>query len=143
MVVSAIGMTLTTGGVALATPSVSSVTVVRENPTTAELSVAIANPGSAKKTIELRYRPDGSGADWSTKVTFTEESVADVNVKGLTPDTTYKAQATVYEGARPDSPIWSQPETEFSTLSTEISLKSVVGSYVGDTYAGFSFIIVE
>ncbi len=143
MVVSAIGMTLTTGGVALATPSVSSVTVVRENPTTAELSVAIANPGTAEKTVELRYRPDGSSDDWSTVLVITSDATAPLNLTGLTQGTTYEAQASVYEGARPDSPSWSQPETEFSTLSTEISLKSLVGALVGDTYAGFSFILVE
>ena len=143
MVVSAIGMTLTNGGVALATPSVSSVTVVRENPTTAELSVAIANPGTAEKTVELRYRPDGSSDDWSTVAVITSDATAHLNLTGLTQGATYEAQASVYEGARPDSPSWSQPEMEFSTLSTEISLKSVAGAYAADTYAGFSFIIVK
>ena len=74
---------------------------------------------------------------------ITSDATAPLNLTGLTQGATYEAQASVYEGARPDSPSWSQPETEFSTLSTEISLKSLVGSYVGNTYAGFSFIIVE
>ena len=142
MVVSAIGMTLTTGGIALATPSVSSVTVVRENPTTAEITVAIGNAGTAQMTVEIRYRPDGSSADWSTVVTFTEESTADLNLTGLTPGTTYEAQASVYEGERPGSPSWSQEEN-FTTLSSEISLKRVVAAYASATYAGFSFILVD
>ena len=142
MVVSAIGMTLTTGGVALATPSVSSVTVVRENPTTAELSVAIANPGTAEKTVELRYRPVGSSAeaDWSTKVTFTTESAANVNLTGLALGTTYNAQAKV------DSSSWST-ETQFTTLPSEIRFRrpgeSGVFLWSSTTTVAGSFIVFD
>ena len=141
MVVSAIGITLSSGGVALATPSVDSVTVVRENPTTAEFSVAIANPGTEENTIYLRYRVKSDDQNnqnpWVPIQIDATGSTADLKLTGLTEGTTYEAQASV------DSSNWSSPEKEFTTVSPEISIKRLAGSFVDDTYAGFSFITVE
>ena len=136
MVVLSLGPVFTIGGVVLAVPSVSSVTVVRENPTSAELSVAIADAGTAEKTVQLRYKVSGSQDPWNTVSDVTTGSTAPFNLTGLAPDTTYAAEANV------DSSSWSSSEA-FTTLPGELGMRNVAGFFAADTYAGFSFIVIE
>ena len=139
MVVSAIGMTFITDGVTLATShSASSVTVLRENPTTAEISVEVTNPGTGENNAHIRYRPTNSQGLWNVKTEPVTGSEVHFNVTGLAQETAYTVEASV------DSSDWDgAPSATFMTLPAEISLDHVAGAFFTQSAFFMSFFLTD
>ena len=73
-------------------PSVSGVSLGNITQTTAYATVAIANAGTARKTVHLHYRVDGATA-WSTvQSSNTNGSSTTISLASLTAGTTYEVQ---------------------------------------------------
>ena len=83
-------------------PSVSLVTFNNETQTSADATVNIADAGTAKKTVRLHHRIEGT-TGWSTppKVMKTPGSSTTILLTGLTAGTTYEVQAWLNSNAPP------------------------------------------
>ena len=83
-------------------PSVSLITFNNETQTSADATVNIADAGTAKKTVRLHHRIEGT-TDWSTppKVMKNPGSSTTILLTGLTAGTTYEVQAWLNSNAPP------------------------------------------
>ena len=83
-------------------PSVSLITFNNETQTSADATVNIADAGTAKKTVRLHHRIEGT-TGWSTppKVMKTPGSSTTILLTGLTAGTTYEVQAWLNSNAPP------------------------------------------
>ena len=92
-------------------PSVSSIDIGSIAQTSAVATVAIADPGSAQKTVHLRYRVEGTSA-WSspalTATTYGASAIIDIS--GLTAGTEYEVWASL------DSAFGEVVSATFTTL---------------------------
>ena len=102
-------------------PSVSGVSFGTITQTTADATVAIANAGTARKTVHLHYRVDGTTA-WSTvQSSNTNGSSTTISLAGLTAGTTYEVQAWL---KRTTSPAGTTIYT-FDTLQNPPSISDL------------------
>ena len=113
-------------------PSVSSVTFDNETQTSADATVNIANPGTAKKTVRLQYRVDGTTA-WSTppKSENTSGSSATFAMTNLTAATTYEIQAWLNTNSPPSG---TQIYT-FTTLANDPGISNLKMENIRQTSA--------
>ena len=100
-------------------PSVSSVSISDITQTSATATVGIANAGTAKKTVHLRYRASGA-AQWSaTQRKTTIGASAAVSLSGLTASTSYDVEASLA------SDFTASKTATFTTLSPDPSVSTV------------------
>ena len=113
-------------------PSVSSVTFDNETQTSADATVNIANPGTAKKTVRLQYRVDGTTA-WSTppKSENTSGSSITISLADLTAGTTYEVQAWLNTNSPPSG---TQIYT-FTTLANDPGISNLKMENIRQTSA--------
>ena len=113
-------------------PSVSSVTFDNETQTSADATVNIATPGTAKKTVRLQYRVDGTTA-WSTppKSENTSGSSATFAMTNLTAATTYEVQAWLNTNSPPSG---AQIYT-FTTLANDPGISNLKMENIRQTSA--------
>ena len=113
-------------------PSVSSVTFDNITQTAADATVNIAHPGTAKKTVRLQYRVDGTTA-WSTppKSENTSGSNATFAMTNLTAATTYEVQAWLNTNSPPSG---AQIYT-FTTLANDPGISNLKMENIRQTSA--------
>ena len=112
--------------------SVSSVTFDNETQTSADATVNIANPGTAKKTVRLQYRVDGTTA-WRTppKSENTRGSSATFAMTNLTAATTYEVHAWLNTNSPPSG---TQIYT-FTTLANDPGISNLKMENIRQTSA--------
>ena len=92
-------------------PSVSAISVTDITQTSAVATIAIADPGSAQKTVHLQYRVEGTDS-WSDPAltASTNGASASIDITGLTENTKYEVQASL------DSAFGESVSATFTTL---------------------------
>ena len=100
-------------------PSVSGINMGNITDTSASATVGIAHPGTAQKTVHLRYRVFGK-SEWSTAQTETTSgSSAQFDLTGLEPRTKYEVEASL------SSDFTGSKTATFTTLVPDPSVSSV------------------
>ncbi len=104
-------------------PSVSGINMGNITDTSASATVGIAHPGTAQKTVHLRYRVFGK-SEWSTAQTGTTSgSSAQFDLTGLEPQTKYEVEAAL------SSDFIGSKTATFATFVPEPNVSSVsIGS---------------
>ncbi len=122
-------------------PSVSGIGISDITNTSAVATVNIASPGTAQKTVHLRYRVFGETEWGSVQTKRTTGSSAQFSLTALSPRTTYEVQASLandFSASRSVMFTTSTPDPSVSSVSvSDITDTSAVAS-VGIAYAGSS-----
>ena len=123
------GGMLTCSFTTLSAPSVSGVAISDITLTSAVATVSIANAGTREKTVFLRHRKFGE-SEWGTAQTRTVTGAsAPFSLTGLSPRTTYEAQASL------SSDFGSSERAVFTTSTPDPSVSSVSIGSITDTSA--------
>ena len=122
-------------------PSVSGIGISDINNISAVATVNIASPGTAQKTVHLRYREFGE-TGWGTAQTkSTTGSSAQFSLMSLSPRTTYEVQASLandFAASRSVMFTTSTPAPSVSSVSVSDVTDTSAVATVGIAYAGSS-----